>query len=213
MPKPPTPTRELSLSDLLLPAGDVASGPDLTTTRNIERPRVYRAKPRRKYLNAIKREALDLFLTELPEPGETWHIVSNGTFDYWTFCPTILRLIRPRVATLAGTWTMNRSNVNEMFDLFDAGKLCSISILTGTYFKTRESSVANTLIEGMIQRGQRYRAFQNHAKVMLISAPPDYYVLEGSANWTANPRLEQNTLSNDRALWDFHKTWMEEMLR
>jgi len=35
--------------------------------------------------------------------------------------------------------------------------------------------------------------------------------LEGSANWTANPRTEQNILLNDRAAWEFHAAWLEEM--
>jgi hypothetical protein len=76
----------------------------------------------------------------------------------------------------------------------------------------RESAVANTLIEGLRARRQRYVAFQNHTKVMLLAAPPDYLVMEGSANFTANPRLEQTVFSNDRALFDFHRSWMESML-
>ena len=40
----------------------------------------------------------------------------------------------------------------------------------------------------------------------------DYIVMEGSANWTANPRLEQFTVTNSRPLYDFHREWMEEML-
>jgi len=33
--------------------------------------------------------------------------------------------------------------------------------------------------------------------------------MEGSANFTSNPRLENYIIVNDRALWDFHREWME----
>jgi hypothetical protein len=50
---------------------------------------------------------------------------------------------------------------------------------------------------GLIERGQRFLCFENHTKIMLLAAPPDWLVMEGSANFTANRRLEQNTISND----------------
>ena len=108
---------------------------------------------------------------------------------------------------------MNRANVTELLDLYDAGKVRAVAILTGTYFKRREAAVCNTLVSGLLDRGQRYRAFQNHAKVLLLAAPPDFLTIEGSANFTANPRLEQSVVTNDRELYDFHRSWFEEMLR
>lgn len=35
--------------------------------------------------------------------------------------------------------------------------------------------------------------------------------MEGSANWTANPRTEQNIITNSRDVYEFHKSWLEEM--
>ncbi|MBK9968277.1 MAG: hypothetical protein IPP07_26815 [Holophagales bacterium] len=107
---------------------------------------------------------------------------------------------------------MSRGNVVELLALFDARRIKAVSVTSGTYFLRRESAVAATLQEGLRARGQRYRAFANHAKVVLLAAPPDFLVFEGSANWTANPRLEQNVLVNDRELYDFHKAWMEDVL-
>lgn len=161
----------------------------------------------------MKEEGLENFFTALPEPGESLHIVSNGRFDYWCFVPAVLRLFgRPALSFYGSTWTMNRNNVNDLFRLFDEGRVEQVAILTGTYFKRRESSVANTLIEGLQARGQRYRAFANHTKVILLAAPPDFISIEGSANFTANPRLEQNVIVNDRDLYEFHRGWMEEIL-
>ena len=47
---------------------------------------------------------------------------------------------------------------------------------------------------------------------LLVGAPPDWITIEGSANFTANPRLEQTVVSNDADLYAFHRAWLEEML-
>ena len=68
--------------------------------------------------------------------------------------------------------------------------------------------VADTLKCGLEDRAQRFKACENHAKVVLLQAGEDWLVFEGSANFTANPRIEQFVLNNDRELFEFHKTWM-----
>jgi hypothetical protein len=39
-----------------------------------------------------------------------------------------------------------------------------------------------------------------------------FLTVEGSGNFTANPQHEQETITNDRGLWEFHQQWFEEML-
>ena len=101
-----------------------------------------------------------------------------------------------------------------MLELFDRGSIRSIEILTGTYFKPRESAVYATLLQGIQQRGQRFKCFENHAKIVLLSKPEtgDFITVEGSANFTANPRVEQYVINNDRELFDFHKPSMDAYL-
>jgi hypothetical protein len=163
--------------------------------------------------NAMRKEKLAEFFTELPAAGESLHTVSNGSFDYFGFIPRVLELAgRPAAMLYGSTWTMNRNNVAELLAMFDRGDIRRIAILTGLYFKARETAVYSTLLTGLASRGQRLRVLDNHAKVALIDLAPDFYVLEGSANFTANPRIEQNTLTNSRALFDFHRAWFEEAL-
>ncbi len=99
-----------------------------------------------------------------------------------------------------------------MFELWDAGKISVSDWLVGLYFKRRETHVYATLLDGLIKRGGRLKAFETHAKVLLLNnaAKNAWYTIEGSANLTANPRLEQYVITNDKALWQFHQTWFEE---
>lgn len=178
--------------------------------QKLQRPR------RRLQLRALRQEKLEEFFRALPEPGETLHVVSNGSFDYWNFVPVSLQMLAARrrdpAVFYGSTWTMNRANVKQLLDLYDQKKLASVTMFSGLYFKRREPAVYTSLASGLIDRGQRFLCFENHTKIMLIGAPPDFLVMEGSANFTANPRLEQNTITNDREIFEFHRDWMEDLL-
>lgn len=185
----------------------------LESPDTLDRPLKIMQRPRRRLqLRALRQEKLEEFFHELPQPGETLHVVSNGTFDYWNFAPVILQMLGRPAVFYGSTWTMNRSNVLQLLALYDQRKLSRVTMFSGLYFKRREPAVYTALASGLIDRGQRFLCFENHTKIMLIGAPPDWIVMEGSANFTANPRLEQNTVTNDEQLFRFHQTWMDELI-
>ena len=168
---------------------------------------------RREMISRTRREKAAEILDRLPVPGEHFHIISNGDFDYWNLVPIICELAgKPIIDAYFSTWTMNRQCTLEMLDLLDEGRIERASFVTGLYFKRRESAVYATLLGGLTKRGLRIRSMKNHAKVILLAAPPDYYVMEGSANFTNNPRIEQNIVANDRELWEHHQGWIEDVL-
>ena len=94
-----------------------------------------------------------------------------------------------------------------------ASRIGTVHFLTGLYFKRRETSVYSRLLNGLRDRGSTFRAFQNHAKILLLNHGDDHYTITGSANLTANPRAEQYDWTNDRAVWTFYRDWFAEMLR
>ena len=149
---------------------------------------------------------------ELPGPGETWHYISAAKYDYWNVITEAIKIAGGADEFYASTWTMNRNNVLELIQLFDKGTIKKFSILTGTYFKARETSVYAQLLNGIVERKQRYVAFINHTKIALIRNGDYFISMEGSANFTANPRLENFIIANDKELYEFHQGWMEEML-
>jgi hypothetical protein len=164
----------------------------------------------------LKKEKAEESLADgLPKPGESHHIISNALYDFWNVIAEGVRKLGGVDEFYGSTWTMNRQNVLDLMELIDAGKIKRCRMLTGTYFKRRESAVYAQLITGLAQRGQKYVAFNNHTKIALMHAQSgrDWIVFEGSANWTANPRLENFVITNDRGLFKFHQAWMDDMLR
>ena len=146
--------------------------------------------------------------------GESIHIVGNGTFDYFTLVRHLISLAeQPSKVFYFATWTMSHNNVTQIINLFDEGLIGSINALTGDYFRTRESAIYGALATACQARGQRLFANKNHAKVTLLQFGEDYIVIEGSANFTANPRIEQYVISNHEGLFHFHKEWMDRLLQ
>jgi len=174
-------------------------------------PRVLRGRAKMELQNRLRMQNIAEVLPKLPGAGWTYHIVSDGRFDFWTFVPRIVELMG-RVSVFYGsTWTLNHRNVQELLGLYDKGLIHTITMMTGLYFKRRESAVYAQLLGGLSSRGQRFIAFKNHAKIILLKGKKHYITVEGSANFTANPRLEQYVMSNSRELYEFHRCWMEEM--
>lgn len=59
----------------------------------------------------------------------------------------------------------------------------------------------------------RYCWRVNHAKVLIARCGEDYFVFEGSGNMSDNARIEQYRYENSKAVYDFHKRWMESHLQ
>ena len=196
-------------------AGFIPSNPwgtaELVTT---DQPtaRTLRRQAKEQYRADLKRATLQELLPTPPNRGDTIHLISNGRYDYFTFVSIFLAWLQNRCTGFYGsTWTMNAGNVTSLLRYYDHGQIAKITVATGTYFYRRESAVANQLILGLAKRGQRTKAWENHAKVICMTNGVDFYVAEGSANWTANPRTENNSISNSPDLYRFHAAWIEEM--
>lgn len=152
----------------------------------------------------------------MPKRGHQVHIISVAKFDYWTWVPVMIDWLGGRTDHLyCSTWALSRNNAQELFEQWDAGRIApqAVHVLTGTYFKRRETAVFTMLLAGITERRGRYRAFANHSKVTLLANAKrgDFITVEGSANLTGNPRAEQYVVTNDKALHDFHRQFMNEV--
>ncbi len=200
------------LADDLLGTGE---GSDLTLeTRFIPNARAHRAELRRRFARVQEQEGLLDVITRPPAPGEQIHVISGSRFDFWTWCPAMITWLGTTRDVYITTWIVSRNIVTELFEVWDGGKITGrVNVITGLYFKRRETAVYAQLLTGLRKRGGRYRAHPNHAKILLLNNPEQnaWLVVEGSANFTANPQMEQSVITNDRALYEFHRGWMEEV--
>jgi len=197
------------LFDAILGDGDPLESAEIPAAR------AHRATARRRLQRIAQQEALADVIQAPPAPGETIHVLSDSKFDFWTWVPVMVDWLGTVDALYCSTWTLSRTTAVELAELWDAGKIAAgqVCFLTGLHFKRRETAVYATLLDTIRTRGGQYRAFRNHAKLLLLhnEAAGHYLTVEGSANLTANPRAEQYAITHDRELWAFYREWFHEM--
>lgn len=214
--------------DWLNPPTFDSSETELETPRQLANPLVHpHVVNKRQFVNGLKKEALNKLIPVLPPPDTDLYIVGNGAgaemkhgvnplaFDFGTFIPHIVeRLGNQGCTAYISSWTMNRTHVKSLLELFDASALTHITVFTDPYFKRREAAIANELIVGLLNRGQRFLAFKNHIKCIAICNPAgDCCTITGSANLSSQPRCEQYNLTTAPDVHAFYREqFFEAML-
>jgi hypothetical protein len=179
-------------------------GSDRTMLRKVRKRAMIDAT---KFTNACKA------ITRLPKKGEALTIVMSGQEDGWDFALAIVHLLGVKVESLYLTSLgFNERVITGLLDLLDTGKVAKVAMLTSVYFMSVDGKLYDQLHAELMNRGQRLAARRNHSKLMLFAAEDGRrLVLESSANLRSCRNVEVATLSNDAALHDFHKGWIEEL--
>jgi hypothetical protein len=182
----------------------------LEDTRLPSRPQSITRKLKREMIDRQRRTDLAEIVQSLPAPGISQHIITHGKFDFYDILPRILDLGEMHDADVtAATWCANRRCALDLLKRIKTRQIGSIKLIVGLYLKRREQAVFSTLANGLHAAGQELLATECHAKIITIQHDADFITIEGSANWTSNPRIEQFTITNDRELHDFHRGWID----
>lgn len=195
-------------------------GPELETTRQLDQPKLhYCRNAKREFVSGLKREALNQLIPELPTPDTDLYVIGNGAgaeirhginplaFDFGSFIPHVVKMLgNHRCTAYVSSWTMNRQHVKTMLEMLDDGRLVELTCVTDPYFKRREAAIAAELINGLLDRHQRFLAFKNHVKCIALSNPAgNTCVITGSANLSAQPRCEQYVLTTAPDVYQFFR--------
>lgn len=147
------------------------------------------------------------------EEGHSYHFISSGDIDAMSYLTMIIERHGPIAELYASTWTMSRQDVELLDHYLQDALIRNITFFTGEYFASRETSVYASLVEVIARHGGRLKLFKNHCKLLCCRTAKDrFFTVEGSANFTTNPRSEQTTLTPGRELFDFYQTWFEKLL-
>ncbi len=136
-------------------------------------------------------------------------------FEFGHFIPVLVDMLGGNGCTAyVSTWTANRQHVLNMLQMLDTGALKTLAVMTDPYFKQREAAVCNTLITGLLSRGQRFICFKNHVKAVALESADGLRTccVLGSANLSSQPRSENFTVSTDRGLYDFLRNEFFEVM-
>lgn len=145
----------------------------------------------------------------IPSPGDCTHAVVRGDFILGEIIPVLMRG-QPAELLAVATLGMSEGNARMLADLRDRGQIRSLRVVVSHYFASVDATSTFARVNEIL--GESAPAVtRNHAKVILIRQPPDYFTVAGSANLRSSDNVEQFSIWNDREVLEFHLGWINEL--
>ena len=141
------------------------------------------------------------------EKNKTIHLISSDNFGSIELLKYFIEKhnIEELIIT---TWSFNQVFVDML-----KGLKTDITFFVDKSIKTRKSHLYNQIAELAIDGHIKMKMhFMMHSKVTLIRTKDYFIVIEGSANYSENTRIENYTITENKDLFIFHKTWMNELI-
>jgi len=159
-----------------------------------------------------RREELEALVGTL-ETGTSYHILTSGDIDAGNVLDYCVQHYGPFERLYLSTWSMERQHVNTLAEHLDGGQFASFTVLTGDYFAQRSPANYTALVQLADRHGGEVYRFNNHSKLMAMRNPKTGFAIsvEGSANFTRNPRVENCCITCDPALYAHHVQWFTEL--
>ena len=137
------------------------------------------------------------------EMGASYHVVSGGDIDSFSFLMWILRMQRVH-RLLCSTWCMAKLDIEEFHRQVVLGRIGELNFYVGEIFPGSYPEEYAEICEVCRDSGGRVAVFRNHSKVMAGYGEKFAFAIESSANINTNPRTEQTVVTICQELADFY---------
>lgn len=153
-------------------------------------------------------------LLRIPTVGEFFFLQSDSQFNAFTFIPFVARLT-PIKKLYAATYSISKKTVDAFIELHDKGLVEEVEILiSDSMIKMNPVTVDRLMALVHSRPNFTVKYAWVHAKVTLMQTHEDFYVVEGSGNFSENAQYEQYLFANDKGLFDFRlKLFTETKLK
>jgi hypothetical protein len=150
----------------------------------------------------------------VPTPEEFFFLQSDTAFNAFTFIPLVAKLY-PIKELYASTYSISRKVIEALIEMHDKGQIERITLLVSDSMIKRNPLTIDNLMSMASSRPNVTVLYAwVHAKVCLLKTHDDFYVIEGSGNWSENAHYEQYTFANSKGLYDFRmKLFTESKLK
>lgn len=162
---------------------------------------------RRAFSEQAMNEALDWHL----ERGCTYHCISGGDVDSLTYLRGIVKQQKLDYA-LISTWCMSMTDAEEINTWIERGILGRIDLYVGEIFTRSYGDVMEYMQQVVAKCDGRVCVTRNHSKVMVGYGDDYAFAIASSANVNTNPRIENTTITVDKEVADFYKSFFDELI-
>lgn len=173
----------------------------------------YLARTRYDNLVAARVDSLmELIGDNLPD-GVQFRMVTSKSINAIVFIDYLLKLDEITEIYMA-IYRMNTQSVRKIKEI---AADVPVNLILSSFFRENKKYEAWTRdIEAFAAGNDRIRVVfaMNHAKVMIAKTRSgSHIVMEGSGNLSDNARIEQYLFENSKQMYEFHKSWMLEILK
>lgn len=161
-----------------------------------------------------KVSVLERDLKRVPTADEFFFLQSDSAFNAFTFIPFVL-VHYPIKELHACTYGISKKVIEALVQIHDNGQIERITLLISDSMIKRNPLVIDSLMTMAKSRPNMTVLYAwVHAKVCLLKTHEDFFVIEGSGNWSENANYEQYTFANSKGLYDFRmKLFTESKLK
>lgn len=154
-------------------------------------------------------------LCPIPKPGEQWRIITEKQFNAFALIQGAVENDIIEELYLA-VYRINEPIVANLIDLIESGKIRRATFVISSFFNQtkKPEQWAKRLREYCANNPNTSHIYcHNHSKVVAFKTQGGgYFVFEGSGNMSDNARIEQYLYEQSEASYNFHKSWMLELV-
>lgn len=145
------------------------------------------------------------------EPGNIYNIITQKVINPYLFVMQATKESTIEELYIV-TYAINQKASKIFFNLMDDGLIKNWTLLVNENMRFRMKGKEGFLLAEEEKRDNfRIIKKRNHAKITLIKQKNKRLVISGSGNYSENPKIEQYTVCDDSDLYEFHKSWIEDV--
>jgi len=166
-------------------------------------------------IHFLKAKALsDLCI--LPKLNEQYRVITEKQFNAYALILHLLESVNIDEMYLA-IYRINQPTVESIIDFIESGKIKKSTFVISNFFnQTKKPEKWAIRLKSFcdLNKSINHVYTHNHAKVLAIkTVDNNYYIFEGSGNMSDNARIEQYVYENSKKVFDFHKSWMTNLVK
>ena len=143
--------------------------------------------------------------------GNSYHFITAGDVDAMSYLQTILRKQRLEYC-LFSTWCMAAEDIICFDDWLTDGTIQKLDAYVGEIFPSTYR-IEHEMLKQVFEKHQpgRIAVFRNHSKIFAGYGEKFAFGIQTSANINTNPRTENGCITIGREIFDFYKSYFDNI--
>jgi len=143
--------------------------------------------------------------------NENFDIVTTGESNAGSFAEYYLERFQIIDEICIATWIINRYYIKWLIENYDKGLIKNIIFVVSNRMNQLPNTKGNfNYLKTEFSKRDNIKLIiaNSHAKTFSFKAKDYYLTIDGSANWSENPRIETYSITRSKEKHKFRKKWM-----